>query len=372
MEKSHQLEKTINILYSEIKALNEKFLLKETHSKIWNTKFTQLCDYAKDISAQNWLTDKIKEKLGEIKKRNEDDVPVLRFESLVMKILRDYREGHISDGHEISFYDFFYYKLRTRVVSYTKEIEAILYRGFKLSCRENAKINRMISFLKKNNLYTPPNKPDLYNENSKRLFIENGICKDMAEVNKLLALNSRSFEAGMPRTDSEDNKNISEDNLVDLLDDEIYILKFLDFLDAAYKIQISKRHQSDATQHQKEAFLRDIITCYYMNVLLKKSERLSEVPLSLLFRSRSFCSFSILQLYEQHSKAVEERIKKQKVITPELQDFINSSPVTLEAISLSHKKPLTYGSRRMSVFRKLLKELDRDENFNDLIDIRKD
>lgn len=372
MGNSNQQQIEIENLYKELKVMNEKFLLKEPHSPLWKQKFDNLCDYAKDIAAEKWFKKGFNEKLKKLKEMNLSNEPKLNYETLVLKILRDFREGKGSGEEKITFYGFFMYKLMARVSVYKQEVEGTLYRGFKLSSRDSAKIRRMISFLKKNELYTKSHKPDLYNEKNKKLFIQNGICRDMKEVNRLLVLNNRKFNAETRKGNSIENSVSVEDNFISRLDDEDFISNFLDFVDYGYKKQISKRRQQKDSQEKKETFLKDIITCYYMNVLLKKSSLLNESALSPLFQKHSFSSPSILAIYRQHSQAVEARIKKEKVITPELKNFIDSVPVTLESISLSYGKADNYGSRRIAAFKKLLKELDKNNYYNILIDIRND
>lgn len=348
-------------LYDQLSKLNEPYSLNISHSAQWKTLFTKLVDYTEKTAEILWPipTSYIKDK--------QYDTPntVYEYTTVVLKILKYYKP-------EKGLFENYYYKVLSNDVFKKKsQINSRIInaqRAIPLSGRAQKKYSKCIKILKKYNREHPDTALEFLSEESKKIFIENGIFKDEKSVNRFIRSYLLSYKSTKKTNDNEEKDLIEKQPEekhsakaaleIDIVDIQNNLKDFFDFVDENFVMFINLKKQNTTDQLKKEIFMRKIITCYYYSKIRALTEYtdFSKTHLNNMLKDKKFLDREILNSFMNNDKAIENIIKSgdpEKI--KDLGKSINKEPVTLEMISITEKKAFNYGYKRIKKFRDLLK-----------------
>lgn len=395
--------------FDELSNLNEPYDLSINHSDAWLHTFSKMAWQAKLIAEAAW-PQASKEKIYNPKSQEEFYWKPMDYEKTVIHALYYYDPKKQSKNNEngkaenVTFWQYFMFLLRNDVFKRYTEIKtemAINARSIKISKRKQKKINKLIHVHKMARKENPELSPDINSIKVRPILIASNICKDEKELDDLLKLNRNSYSADFAEKDtllenSDDEKNsLLEQNK--FVADKILttISTFLILMEKAYLEKIHLKEQNDIDQKLKEEFMKEILTCYYMNKFIKKFPNLDTNQIIAIFRKSPITSRRIIREYEKKNEEIREIITSYN--RKHIRDLINKdddraapaeliiykhklkdikelskkAPVTLELISYEHDKQKNYGTRRITdfrkFFRKMLEATDESEGFLALI-----
>jgi len=376
MDEQASDRKEIMDLYEKLSALNEGYYLENNHSEQWKKLLETMSDKSKEIAEKKWPFASVKVLTDT---HAEETYIPMDYKKTTLKILSKYNPEKLNkDQKPVPFWGYYMLILRNDVFQYSKKIKLKKLendRLFKIPERMQRKLNKMLHIVKEYKKQHPEEAFDLYCPRAKQLFLDEKICNDPKELDEILQINKMTYapksrkqknktkdtEHKTPKT-VEDEGSADIDNNYLQIEEELALGAFFKIISKSYELKINTKKQKPEDQLQKEQFMKDIITCYYINNLWDKYTNLELAEILKIVQgdtgeNRKFLSLSVIRKYQEVGKEIEkinrsgDPDKRKKLKT-----LIKCKPATLEFLSISHNKKKNYGTKRITDFRKFVRE----------------